>query len=83
MKPEVDDDASRITQQFRARDAMVCDLSGSAGRLTLRINGQGGDDEPPTEWRIEASTSSSPDAVVRAERAHLGKLEQLVSGKDE
>jgi hypothetical protein len=67
MKPEVDEDATRITQQFRARDAMVYDLRGRAGRLTLRITGRGGDG-PPTEWRIEASTSSSPDAVVVAEQ---------------
>ena len=45
----------------------VYDLRGSAGRLTLRITGYGGDDGPPTEWRIEASTSSSPDAVIVAE----------------
>jgi hypothetical protein len=67
MKPEPDEDAVRITQQFRARDAMVYDLRGRAGRLTLRVTGQGGDDGPPTEWRIEASTSTSPDAVVVAE----------------
>ena len=67
MKPEVDEDAVRITQQFRNRDAMVYDLRGSAGRLTLRITGRGGDEGPPTEWRIEASTSTSPDAVVVAE----------------
>jgi hypothetical protein len=68
MKPEVEEDAIRITQQFRSRDAMVYDLRGRAGRLTLRITGRGGDDGPPTEWRIEASTSSSPDDVVVAER---------------
>ena len=67
MKPEVEEDAMRITQQFRARDAMVYDLRGSAGRLTLRITGRAENDGPPTEWRIEASTSSSPDAVVVAE----------------
>jgi len=66
---ERDEESIRITQQFRARDAMVYDLRGSAGRLTLRVTGQGGADGPPTEWRIEASTSSSPDAVVVAERA--------------
>ena len=69
MKPEVDEEAVRITQQFRSRDAMVYDLRGSAGRLTLRITGRGGDEGPPTEWRIEASTSSSPDSVVVAELA--------------
>lgn len=68
MKPEVDEDAVRITQQFRAREAMVYDLRGSSGRLTLRITGRGGDEGPPTEWRIEASTSTSPDAVVVAEQ---------------
>jgi hypothetical protein len=62
-----DEESIRITQQFRARDAMVYDLRGSAGRLTLRVTGHGGGDGPPTEWRIEASTSSSPDAVVVAE----------------
>ena len=67
MKPEVDDDAIRITQQFRVRDAMVYDLRSSAGRLTLRITGRGGDDGPPTEWCIEASTSGSADAVLVAE----------------
>jgi hypothetical protein len=65
---ERDEEAVRITQQFRARDAMVYDLRGSTGRLTLRVTGRGGsDDGPPTEWRIEASASSSPDAVVVAE----------------
>jgi hypothetical protein len=68
MKPEVDKEAIRITQQFRSGDAMVYDLRSSAGRLTLRVTGRGGDDGPPTEWRVEASTMSSPDAVVVAER---------------
>lgn len=67
MTNEHNEESIRITQQFRARDAMVYDLRGSAGRLTLRITGQGGGDGPPTEWRIEASTSSSADAVVVAE----------------
>src|SRR5579864_9358657 len=62
------EDSVRITQQFRSRDAMVYDLRAIIGRLTLRVTGRGGDDGPPTEWRIEASTSSSPDAVVVAER---------------
>jgi hypothetical protein len=66
---ESDEESIRITQQFRARDAMVYDLRGTAGRLTLRVTGRGGDEGPPTEWRIEASTSSSPDAVVVAEEA--------------
>lgn len=64
-----DEESVRITQQFRTRDAMVYDLRGAAGRLTLRITARGGDDGPPTEWSVEASTSSSPDAVVVAERA--------------
>jgi hypothetical protein len=64
---EGDEQSVRITQQFRVRDAMVYDLRGSAGRVTLRVSGQGGGDGPPTEWRIEASPSSSPDAVVVAE----------------
>ena len=67
VKAEIDDDALRITTQFRSGEAMVYDLRGSVGRLTLRVTGQGGGDGPPTEWRIEASTSSSPDAVIVAE----------------
>ena len=71
MKPESEQsDAIRITTQFRSGQAMVYDLRGATGRLTLRVTGRGGaDDAPPTEWRIEASTSSSPDAVVVAEIA--------------
>jgi hypothetical protein len=64
---EGDEESIRITQQFRARDAIVYDLRGSAGRLTLRITGRGGGDGPPDEWRIEASTSTFPDGVVAAE----------------
>jgi hypothetical protein len=68
MTSERDVESIRITQQFRARDAMVYDLRGDAGRLTLRVTGRGGsDDGPPTEWHIAASTSNSPDAVVVAE----------------
>ena len=69
MKPEIDEDALRITQQFRSGDTMVYDLRSRAGRLTLRVSGRGGADGPPTEWRIEASTSSSPDGVLVAEWA--------------
>jgi hypothetical protein len=70
MKAEIEADAVRITQQFRSGQAMVYDLRGASGRLTLRITGRGETDEqPPTEWRIEASTSSSPDAVIVSESA--------------
>jgi hypothetical protein len=67
VKTEIDEDALRITTQFRSGEAMVYDLRGSVGPLTLRVTGRGGGDGPPTEWRIAASTSSSPDAVVVAE----------------
>ena len=69
MKAEIDEDAIKITQQFRSGDAMVYDLRSRTARLTLRVSGRGGDEGPPTEWRIEASTSSSPDSVVVAEWA--------------
>ncbi|MBV9949779.1 MAG: hypothetical protein JOZ69_23255 [Myxococcales bacterium] len=68
MKPE-DDDAIRITQQFRSGEAMVYDFRSRAGRLTLRVTGRGGGEGPPSEWRIEASTGSYADAVVAAEWA--------------
>ena len=67
MKAEIDEDALRITAQFRSGEAMVYDLRSKAGRLTLRVSGRGGDEGSPTEWRIEASTSTSPEAVVVAE----------------
>ena len=67
MKAEIDEDAIKITQQFRSGDAMVYDLRSRTARLTLRVSGRGGDEGPPTEWRIEASTSTSPEAVVVAE----------------
>ena len=66
MKAEIDEDPLRIITQFRSREAMVYDLRSKTGRLTLRISGRGGDEGPPTEWRIEASTSTSRDAVVVA-----------------
>ncbi len=70
MKPEIDAEAVRITQQFRSGEAMVYDLRGTAGRLTLRITGRSSaGDQPPSEWRIEAATSSVADAVVVAECA--------------
>ena len=69
MKAEIDEDALRITAQFRSGEAMVYDLRSKAGRLTLRVSGRGGDEGSPPEWRIEASTSTSPDAVVVAEWA--------------
>jgi hypothetical protein len=69
VKPEIDEDALKITQQFRSGEAMVYDLRSKAGRLTLRVSGRGGEAGPPDEWRIQASTSSSPDAVVVAEYA--------------
>ena len=69
MTPERKEEAVRITQQFRARDAMVYDLRGAEGRLTLRVTGRGGGDGPPTEWRIEASTGGPQDPVVVAEEA--------------
>jgi len=68
MKAEVDGDALRITTQFRTGEAMVYDLRGKSGRLTLRVSGRGGGDGPPTEWRIEASPSSSADSAVVAEQ---------------
>jgi hypothetical protein len=79
MKEKDDEDAIRITQQFRSRDAMVYDLRGTAGRLTLRVTGLGGNDGPPAEWRIEASTSASfDDAIVTEQRATRAEALQAV-----
>ena len=68
MTSEREDGTIRITQQFRSRDAMVYDFRGAAGRLTLRVTMQAWDDGSHSEWRIEASTSTSPDSIVVAEQ---------------
>jgi hypothetical protein len=83
MNSESDEsNAVRITQQFRSGQAMVYDLRGTSGRLTLRVTGRGGaDDAPPTEWRIEAATGSSPDSVVVAESAATRADALLAVGK--
>ncbi len=70
MKAVIDESAFRVTAQFRAGEAMVYDLRSAGRRLTLRVTGRGGaEDGPPTEWRIAASMSTSPEAVVVAECA--------------
>ena len=66
MKQEVDEDALRITQQFRSGRSMVYDLRGKAGRLTVRVSASQ-EDDIAAGWRIEASTSNAPEAVVVAE----------------
>jgi hypothetical protein len=68
MKRQDDEKAIRITQQFRSGEAMVYDFRSAATRLTVRVSGRGSEEAgPPSEWRIEARTSTSPDAVVVAE----------------
>jgi hypothetical protein len=71
MKRENEDEhAIRLTQQFRSGESMVYDFRGSAGRITMRVSGRGGDEAgPPAEWCIEVGTSSSPESVVVAEWA--------------
>src|SRR5580692_8331159 len=66
MKKEVDEEGLRITQQFRSGRSMVYDLRGKAGRLTMRVSAQQ-EDDLAAGWRIEASTSNAPDAVLVAE----------------
>jgi hypothetical protein len=66
VKTESEDGALKITLQFRSGDAMVYDFRSNAGRMTLRVSGHGGE-RLPTEWRMEASTSTVPDAPIVAE----------------
>jgi hypothetical protein len=69
-REEQDEHAIRITQQFRSGEAMIYDLRSTAGRLTMRVSGRGGDEAgPPAEWCIEAGTGTSPESVVVAEWA--------------
>ena len=78
MKPETDENAIRITQQFRSGESMVYDFRCAAGRLTVRVSGRGGEAEgPPAEWCVAACTSTSPESVIvsawaatRAEALH-------------
>jgi hypothetical protein len=68
MKREDGENAIRITQQFRSGEAMVYDFRTVDGKLTVRVSGRGGEEAgPPSEWCIEACTSTSPDSVVVAE----------------
>ncbi len=67
MKATNEDDGFQITHQFWSGDAMVYDLRSQAGKVTLRVSGCTGE-RMLTEWRIEASTSTAPDAPVVAER---------------
>jgi hypothetical protein len=69
MKTAIDEDALRITQQFRSGESLVYDFRSRAGRLILRVSGRGGGEGPPAEWCFEASVRSSPDGVVAAEWA--------------
>ena len=66
MNAKIEDDALQITLQFRTADAMVYDFRGKAGRMTLRVRGRG-NERPPAEWSIEASTGTAPDAPVVTE----------------
>jgi hypothetical protein len=77
---ETEEREIRITQQFRSRDAMVYDLKGATGRLTLRVSASNDGSASPT-WRVAASTSTSPEAVsvsesgvTRAEALHAVSL---------
>jgi hypothetical protein len=70
MKREENEQAIRITQQFRSGDAMIYDLRGATGRLTMRVSGRGGDASgPPAEWCIEAGIGHAPGSMVVAEWA--------------
>jgi hypothetical protein len=65
-----DEEEIRITQQFRAGEAMVYDFRGPSFRLTVRVSGRGGEETgPPAEWGVEASTSTSFDSAIVAEWA--------------
>ena len=66
MMKDTEEREIRITQQFRSRDAMVYDLKGATGRLTLRVSASEDGGGVPL-WRVAASTSTSPEAVSVSE----------------
>ena len=59
-------DGLRITQQCRARGGMIYDLKCETSRLTVRVFPRENDGDSG-EWRIEASTSHSAEAVIITE----------------
>jgi hypothetical protein len=58
---------ARITQQFREAANMTYELDCEGNRLILRIFPI--ETAPDEEWRVEARTSDSPDAVVASATA--------------
>jgi hypothetical protein len=58
----------RITQQFRERHNMTYELDCAGARLIVRVFPLG-DDEPCSEWLVEARTGNASDDVVASATA--------------
>jgi hypothetical protein len=68
VTPKDADDAprTRITNQFRRREAMVYDLSCGDVRLTIEVSGREST-AGPEEWTVQAHTYQSPDKPTLSE----------------
>ncbi len=59
-------DSLRITNQFRAKDAMVYDLRCEGTRLTVSVS-QRRNELDPDEWCVAARSGQAPNEVVTVE----------------
>jgi hypothetical protein len=59
-------DALRITDQYRRRPGMVCELQCATARLSVHVFEQ---TEPDSGWRVEAHSGAGADEVVVARSA--------------
>ena len=66
MKTEKNKDALKITNQFRAKNAMVYDLKADGNRLTVRVFPRERSTDSG-EWRVEARTNDAQEEAVVAE----------------
>ena len=56
-------DSLRITNQFRAKDAMVYDLRCEGTRLTVSVS-QRRNEQDPAEWCVAARSGAAPNDVT-------------------
>ncbi|HYO95522.1 MAG TPA: hypothetical protein VER33_13465 [Polyangiaceae bacterium] len=80
MTAKKSNETLHITQQFRAGRARVYDFKWAASTLTVRVFPRENEADPG-DWRIEARTTDSPEALVVAEWATTRTLALQQVGK--